>query len=121
LEQDVGAMGRPTRVDFPGAVHHVIVRGNNKRTVFREEGEYRACLARLASVLSKWGVRCPAYVLMPTHLRLLLEMRVGPLAAAMRDFVGSLHRLRPFEVAAALGVDPSRVWRLLSSRTRSST
>ncbi len=30
-------MARPVRIEYPGAVYHVICRGNNRQAIFRDE------------------------------------------------------------------------------------
>ncbi len=30
-------MARPIRIEFPGAMYHVIVRGNERKAVFRDD------------------------------------------------------------------------------------
>ncbi len=37
-------MARPLRIEYPGAVHHVIVRGNNRQAVFRDNDDRRVYL-----------------------------------------------------------------------------
>jgi REP element-mobilizing transposase RayT len=34
-------MARPPRIDVPGALYHVLARGNQRRTIFRDASDYR--------------------------------------------------------------------------------
>jgi putative transposase len=62
-------MARKLRLEFPGAIYHVINRGNYRSWVFRTEGAkqaFEACLAD-AATRSSWVVH--AYVIMGRHGR----------------------------------------------------
>jgi putative transposase len=39
-------MARPPRVEFPGALYHVIVRGNERKAVFRDDADRELYLRR---------------------------------------------------------------------------
>ncbi|MGI8603653.1 MAG: transposase, partial [Verrucomicrobiales bacterium] len=60
-------MARPLRVDFPGAWHHVIGRGNQRRDIFRGAGDRRHWLKLLGELPARFGVRLHGYVMMPNH------------------------------------------------------
>jgi putative transposase len=60
-------MPRIRRVFPPGAAHHVLNRGNNRRTIFHKEGDYRAFLRLLAEAEDRYPVRLLYYCLMPNH------------------------------------------------------
>jgi putative transposase len=67
-------MARKPRVHFPGALYHVIVRGNQGQTIFREPKDYRLYLKFLREYKKYFGFLLHAYVLMPTHVHLLIEV-----------------------------------------------
>jgi hypothetical protein len=48
---------RKTRVEFDGALYHVIVRGNQRRKTFRSDDDYKAYLERLEKYRAKFHVR----------------------------------------------------------------
>lgn len=77
-------MARPPRVEFPGALYHVISRGNHGQKVFRVPADY----ARYAALLEQYRMRYDfllyAYVLMPNHAHLLLETGASPLSRIMQ-------------------------------------
>lgn len=77
-------MARPTRIDFPGALFHVITRGNQRRRIFRDAADYAKYEALLERYQHRFGFRLYAYVLMPNHVHLLLETGRVPLAKAMQ-------------------------------------
>jgi hypothetical protein len=45
-------MPRQSRIDAPGALHHIIARGNEKRRIFKDTKDYKEFLARLGDILS---------------------------------------------------------------------
>lgn len=77
-------MARKPRIDFPGALFHVIVRGNRRALLFHEEADYLAYLDRLERYRRRDGVTVHAYVLMPNHVHLLVETGDQPLARTMQ-------------------------------------
>jgi hypothetical protein len=46
-------MPRQARLDMPGALHHIMVRGINKSTVFKDEQDKARFLERLGQNVSK--------------------------------------------------------------------
>jgi putative transposase len=50
-------MARAVRLEGEGAVYHVIVRGNERRAVFRDDVDREAYLERLSKVRDRFGFR----------------------------------------------------------------
>lgn len=69
-------MPRPPRLEFAGAVYHVIARGNEQRDVFRSDSDRELYLRRLAHYRDRFRFRLYAYCLMSNHVHLALE--TGP-------------------------------------------
>ncbi len=65
-------MPRVGRLDFPGVLQHVIVRGNEKRRIFLNDQDRRQFLGRLSQLLEETETICYAWSLMPNHFHLLL-------------------------------------------------
>ena len=42
-------MARPLRIEFPGAIYHVMSRGNARQTVFRDDSDYQRLIKGLVS------------------------------------------------------------------------
>jgi REP element-mobilizing transposase RayT len=82
--EPLAPMPRSPRVDFPGAVHHVYARGNEKRDLFLDDEDRKHFLSRLAANLARWGLHCIAWAVMPNHFHLLLRCPSGNLASFMR-------------------------------------
>ena len=60
-------MPRRARIDAPGALHHVICRGIERRKIFREDSDRDDFLKRLETILSATQTPCYAWALMPNH------------------------------------------------------
>src|SRR6266446_1523686 len=81
-------MARPLRLPLPGGIYHVTARGNDRQAIFEDEADCSLFLVVLASVVTRYRVRCHAYCLMGNHYHLLLETPEGNLSAAMRQLNG---------------------------------
>jgi REP element-mobilizing transposase RayT len=77
-------MPRHKRIDIPGAVHHVIVRGLNRQDIFLDDMDRSNFLRRLETALSEVGCRCYAWVLLSNHFHLLIRTGERPLSDLMR-------------------------------------
>jgi len=77
-------MARKPRVHFPGALYHVIVRGNKGQRVFRREADFKLYLRLLGEYKEVFEFALCAYALMPTHVHLLVEARDKPLSGLMQ-------------------------------------
>lgn len=77
-------MPRGPRIDFPGAIHHVYARGIEKRDIFLDDIDRDSFLHRVGANLSRWGMICPAWSLMPNHFHLLLQSDTGSLTSFMQ-------------------------------------
>lgn len=77
-------MPRPLRIEVPGGVYHVVVRGNERKAVFRDDEDREAYLAKLGECSERQRVRPIAYCLMNNHVHLALERGPVPLSRLMR-------------------------------------
>ena len=77
-------MPRKARIDAPGAVHHIIIRGIERRSIFRDDPDREWFLERVGAVLLESRTPCFAWVLMRNHVHLLLRSGSVPLATVMR-------------------------------------
>jgi len=75
---------RPTRIDFPGALFHVLARGNQRRRIFRDRADYSKYESLLQRYQQRYAFHLYAYVLMPNHIHLLLETGRVALAKIMQ-------------------------------------
>ena len=60
-------MPRKARVEFPGAVYHVLDRGDRCEAIFRDDADRMRFLATLGEVCARTGWRVHAFVLMGNH------------------------------------------------------
>jgi len=81
-------MPRGPRLDAPGALHHVMIRGIERRRIFRTDGDRRLCLDRLATLVTASEAGLYAWCLMPNHVHVLLRTGAMPLSLFMRRWVG---------------------------------
>ena len=90
-------MPRKARIDAPGALHHVICRGIERRRIFWEDSDRDDFLIRLETILSETQTPCYAWALMPNHFHLLLRTGNVPIARVMRrllsGYAGRFNRL----------------------------
>ena len=66
-------MPRKGRIDAPGALHHIIVRGIERRKIFLDDADRENFLARLGAVIEDTQTGCFAWALIPNHFHLLLR------------------------------------------------
>jgi len=76
-------MARKARIDAEGAVHHIIVRGIERRNIFRRDADRNNFLGRLDEILTKSQTQCFAWVLMTNHVHLLLRTGDAPVYKVM--------------------------------------
>jgi len=81
-------MARPLRMEFAGALWHVTSRGNERRTIVRDDKDRARFLAIVGKVVEETSWRLHAYVLMDNHYHLLLETPEPNLSAGMRQLNG---------------------------------
>jgi putative transposase len=79
-------MARRVRVQYEGAVYHVMARGNERRDIFRDDHDRLRFLETLGEAVGQFGLRLHAYCLMPNHYHLLLGTPRGNLSRAMGWF-----------------------------------
>jgi len=77
-------MARPIRVTYPGAVYHVISRGNNKQKIFMDDRDCERYLEVLEESVEIFGIHLCAYVLMGNHLHLLIKTPEANISEFMR-------------------------------------
>lgn len=77
-------MPRQARIDAPGAVHRIIVRGIERRPIFRPDEDWRGFIDRLENLIGETGPQCLAWALMPNHVHLLLRSSDASIASVMQ-------------------------------------
>lgn len=77
-------MPRAARIDIPGVLYHVIVRGIERRDIFLDDEDRHSFVQRLSSLLEQTNTSCLAWALIPNHFHLLLRTSDVKLATFMR-------------------------------------
>ena len=77
-------MARKLRLEVPGAIYHVINRGNYRGFVFRTLGARQAFEACLFQACERSGWRLHAFIVMGNHFHLAVETPQGNLVAGMQ-------------------------------------
>jgi len=77
-------MPRKARIDAPGALNHIIIRGIEKRNIFEDDKDRNQFIKRLSNVLTEAETPIYAWALMPNHVHLLLKTGLTPIATIMR-------------------------------------
>jgi len=78
------AVPRKLRVAFPGAIYHVISRGDRRDPVFPDDVDRQDFLQTLAEACQKNGFQVRAYCRMSNHFHLAVETSDANLVAGMR-------------------------------------
>jgi REP element-mobilizing transposase RayT len=77
-------MPRKARIDAPGALHHIIVRGIERRRIFSDDQDRDNFIERLGDIVTETETFCFAWALIPNHAHILLRSGQTPLATVMR-------------------------------------
>ena len=80
-------MPRKARIDAPGALHHIIARGIEKKPIFKDDADRNNFLDRLAKILEETKTPCYAWAIMPNHFHLLLKTGLKPISMLMRQLL----------------------------------
>jgi REP element-mobilizing transposase RayT len=76
-------MPRLARLDAPGILHHVMIRGIERRKIFRDDKDRENILERLSVLLSETKTICYAWALMPNHAHFLFRSGDSGLSTLM--------------------------------------
>ena len=82
-------MARKLRLEYPGAIYHVMNRGDRREPIFQDDKDRRLFLETLGEACAKADWQVHAYCLMNNHFHLVLETPQGNLVAGMKWFLGT--------------------------------
>jgi len=82
-------MPRQLRIEYPGAIYHVMNRGDRREPIFKDDLDRERFLATLSQACDKTGWQVHAYCLMSNHFHLVLETPQANLVAGMKWFLGT--------------------------------
>jgi len=60
-------MPRQARLDAPGTLHHVMIRGIERKSIFRDDQDRKDFVARLGNLAMQTGTRILAWSLLSNH------------------------------------------------------
>ena len=82
-------MARKVRVQYPGAIYHVMNRGDRREPIFKDDTDHKLFLQTLGEACQKTGWRIHAWCLMPNHFHLVIETPQPNLIAGMKWLLGT--------------------------------
>lgn len=82
-------MARKLRIQFPGAIYHVMSRGDRREDIFRDDFDRECFLQTLADTCAKTAWQVHAFCLMPNHFHLVVETPQPNLVAGMKWLLGT--------------------------------
>jgi REP element-mobilizing transposase RayT len=82
-------MARPLRVEFEGAVYHVMARGIERRDMVRDDADRGRWIDWLRRTVETYEWRLHGFVLMSNHFHLFVETPRANLSAGMQHLNGS--------------------------------
>ena len=77
-------MPRQARIDAPDALHHIMVRGIERKEIFGDNKDRDDFVERLGDILKATSTSCYAWALLSNHAHLLLRTGRHPIATVMR-------------------------------------
>ena len=89
-------MGRPLRIEYPGALYHITSRGNERKKIFLEDADKIKFLEILEDYHNRFNILIHSYILMDNHYHLVVETPKGNLTKIMHGvngrYTGSFNR-----------------------------
>ena len=82
-------MARALRIEYPGAIYHVMSRGDHREPIFSDETDRQRFIETLGEACAKTDWQVHAFCLMGNHFHLVVETPGGNLVAGMRWFLST--------------------------------
>jgi len=77
-------MARKPRVEYPGALYHIMCRGNNGEYVLKEDEDKTIYLDLIKKYKQKYNFKIFSYCIMDNHVHMLIEMDSIPISKIMQ-------------------------------------
>ena len=77
-------MARQIRIEYEGAMYHVMARGNRRERIFVDDEDRQIFLKTIGEACEMTGWRVHAWVLMDNHYHLLIETPEANLVSGMK-------------------------------------
>ena len=81
-------MPRKVRIEYPGAIYHVMSRGDRREDIFVDDEDRQRFLSTLGEACQKTEWQVHAYCLMRNHFHLVIETPQANLVAGMKWHLG---------------------------------
>ena len=78
-------MARKPRIHYPGAVYHVILRGNARQDIFFDDQDRCRFLLLLQEGIERYGHRVLAFALLTNHVHLAIQVGIIPLSRIIQN------------------------------------
>ena len=82
-------MPRQLRIEYPGAIYHVMNRGDRREPIFQDDVDRKRFVATLGEACAKTDWQVHAYCLLHHHFHLVVETPAANLVAGMRWFLST--------------------------------
>ena len=76
-------MPRQSRIDAPGALHHIMIRGIERNDIFKDNKDRDNFIERLGSIVKETSTSCFAWALLSNHVHLLLRTGTDSISTVM--------------------------------------
>jgi REP element-mobilizing transposase RayT len=83
------AMPRRLRLQYPGAIYHLMARGNGRQDIVRDDDDRRRLLESLARAVARCSWTISAFVVLSNHFHLVLKTPRPNLARGMQAFLSA--------------------------------
>jgi putative transposase len=83
------AVARKLRVEYPGAIYHVMNRGDHREPIFKDDEDRKRFLETLGEACAKTNWQVHALCLMGNHFHLVVETPEANLVAGMKWLLGT--------------------------------
>ena len=80
-------MPRPPRLRYPGAIYHLVTRGDGRRTLFHDDGHYAQFTQGLSDEVSPSGWIVLTFCRMPNHVHALIKTPGSNLCRGMQHWL----------------------------------
>src|SRR5438093_11279170 len=82
-------MSRPLRLEYPGSLLHVTVRGNDRQNIFCDDYDRESFLDLLGKCVNRFAWILRSYALMTNHFHLVTELTSESLSRVMQGLKGT--------------------------------
>src|SRR5436190_13054435 len=82
-------MARRLRLEYAGAIYHLLNRGDRREAIFRDDADRRRFLETLGETCAKTDWAVHAWCLMSNHFHLVVETPKANLVDGMKWFLGT--------------------------------